>query len=281
VSAEVFASFKNHLQGLEKQHFTTKELLESFGKFSGGYAYSPNYFTHLLTSKMEMYYYKPSPRDYRRPCDAETKLLERFSATLDALQVINKDVSQMSIGFADESAAQLHNNNARFWALAPHLPRPINSEFGTQKFFGFYALQGQSLLAEMQGCKGEDFKPLLLQIKAANPESKGIILFWDNAKAHKKVESWAWEQGIYIIPLPAYSPDLNPIERVWKSCKRQVNEEGLCKKITQLSECFQKAYDIYKVQVSFAEGWCEKMSSIFSWNNAKSQKTESQNFAHS
>jgi transposase len=176
---------------------------------------------------------------------------------------------------------QVHHNNSRFWALVPHLPRRINSEFGTQKFFGFYALQGQSILVPMQGCKGEDFKPLLLQIKATNPESKGTILFWDNAKAHKKVETWAWKQGIYIIALPAYSPDLNPIERIWKSCKRWVNEQGLCKKITDLSERFGEAYDIYKVQMSFATGWCEKMSSIFSLNSAKIQETQTQPFVHS
>jgi hypothetical protein len=111
VREEVFVSFKNHLQGLEKEHFTTKELLERFSKFSGGYAYSPHYFSHLLRSKMQLYY-KPSPQDYRRPCDAETKLLERFRATLDALRVAGKDVSEFTIGFGDESAAQLHHNNA-------------------------------------------------------------------------------------------------------------------------------------------------------------------------
>lgn len=127
------------------------------------------------------------------------------------------------------------------------------------------------MLCEMQGSTAEDFKPLLLQIKAANPERKGIILFWDNASAHKKVADWAWQQGIYIIFIPPYSPDLNPIERVWKSCKRWVNEQGYCKKIEELSQVFQKAYDIYKVQLSFATGWCEKMQSIFSWNNTKNE----------
>lgn len=267
----VFTDFKNHLLSLDKQHFTSKELAEIFSNFSSGHCYSANYFRYLLRHKLGLYYYKPSPCDYRRSDEADSKLLERFKATLDALKVMGKDIEQMSIGFADETASQLHNNNARLWALAPHLPRRINSELGTQKFFGYYALQGKSMLSEMQEAKAEDFKPLLLKMKEANADSKGIILFWDNARAHKKVEAWAWQQGIYIIALPPYSPDLNPIERIWKSCKRWVNEhqQGLYKKLSDLSKAFQEAYDIYEVQLSFAEGWCEKMSSIFSLNNSK------------
>jgi transposase len=220
---------------------------------------------------MGMYYYKPSPQDYRQSERAEEQLQIRIQATLDALQVRGKDVKEMAIGFADESAVQFHCNNARFWSFSPHLPRPTNSELGSQKFFGFYALVGNSLLEKMTGCKKEDLRPLLLAIKAVNADKKGIILFWDNATIHKAVEQWAWEQDIYIICLPPYSPDLNPIERVWKSCKRWVNEQNYCKKLPELAQLFEQAYDIYKVQLSFAKGWLEKMPSIFSWNNPKSQ----------
>lgn len=260
----VFEAFKTSLSGLADKHFTGRRLLGLFRAFEGGYGYSPAYFARLLRRRMGMHYYKPSPRDYRRPEDAEDKLSERIRGTLDGLAAAGRDISGMAVGFSDESAAQLHVNNARFWAAEPHLPRPANTGGGSAKFFGFYALKGESVLAGMKGCKGEDFKPLLLRVKEANPGRKGIILFWDNAPAHKKVEAWAWEQGIYIIPLPPYSPDLNPIERVWKSCKRWVNEQGFCKKIGELGALFEQAYDTYKIQKTFAEGWCEKMPSIIS-----------------
>ncbi len=177
----------------------------------------------------------------------------------------------MAVGFADESVAQLHQNNARFWCLEPHVPRVVNTSRDTQKFFGFYALEGESVLVEMKECKNADFKPCLQPIKEANPDKKGIILFWDNAWADKKVEQWAWEEGIYIIALPAYSPNLNPLERVWKSCKKWVSEQTMCKQVKELAQVFRKAFDIYKVQKSFAVGWCEKVASIFSWNNTNTQ----------
>ncbi len=67
-----------------------------------------------------MYYYKPRPCDYRRADDAEEQLRSRIEATFDALQAMGYDLEQVKWGFADEVAAQLHSNNARFWAFEPH-----------------------------------------------------------------------------------------------------------------------------------------------------------------
>jgi transposase len=265
ISAEAWQAFRSHLAGLEQQHFTSRELQAIFQSLGNAYVYSPHYFTRLLRTKLQLHYYKPEPRDYRQAADAEEKLKTRIQATLDAFQVRGLDIQKMAIGFADECAAQFHANNARFWSLAAHLPRPINSELGSQKFFGFYAFQGQSTLNPMDKAQAEDFKVPLLAIKAQNPDKSGIVIFWDNAPAHRKIEAWAWQQNIFIIPLPAYSPDLNPIERVWKACKRWLNEQPFCQKLPELAQVFEQAYNSYKVQLSFAKGWLEKMSSIFSW----------------
>ena len=255
--------FRGALETTTQQHFSGEELRELFTEFTG-VTYSPGYFSKVLRQKLGMYYYKPSPRDYRRPANAEKQLSIRLQATFDALSVMGKDVSAMPIGFGDECGVQLHHNNARFWSLKPHQPKIMSSTQGAKKFFGFYALQGESLVTEMPNSKAEDFKSVLLALRTANPHPDGCILLWDNATSHKKVEQWAWQQGIYIIRIPPYSPDLNPIERIWKSCKRWVSLQGFCKKKEQLVKLFEQAFGLLKVQKSFAKGWCEKMLSISS-----------------
>lgn len=54
----------------------------------------------------------------------------------------------------------------------------------------------------------------------------GAILIMDNASTHKseEVEELARAQGLEIIFLPAYSPDLNPIEKVWANFKRNLRK---------------------------------------------------------
>ena len=271
LTEEQSAAFLSSLSTLESQHWTSKELLAKVGK-DYGVTYSLSHWSKYLREKMGLYYYKPSPVDYRKAEDADRKLFDRLAATFDGLLRLGKCPQEMSIGFADESAAQLFANNCRFWSLHPHLPRQVNTTRSSQSFFGFYALQGQSMLRAMAGSEAKDFKELLLELKAAQPADTGIILIWDNASAHKAIDAWAYEQGIYIVYLPPYSPSLNPIERIWKQIKRYVNEKGWIENLTTLQQHFQEGFDLYKSQLSFAEGWLEKMSEIFSWMCPKKTK---------
>lgn len=58
----------------------------------------------------------------------------------------------------------------------------------------------------------------LWKLRLANQGKFKIHLIWDNARYHKnpEVSEFAKELGIKLHYLPPYSPNLNPIERVWK-----------------------------------------------------------------
>jgi transposase len=55
-------------------------------------------------------------------------------------------------------------------------------------------------------------------LRKANPGHYYVHVIWDNAAYHRnqEVKKWAKELGIKIHYLPPYSPNLNPVERVWK-----------------------------------------------------------------
>ena len=65
------------------------------------------------------------------------------------------------------------------------------------------------------------FKEKLL--KAA---PKGSTIIMDNASFHPKAKlrNLARRHGMNILFLPAYSPDLNPLERDWANMKRALVE---------------------------------------------------------
>ena len=56
-----------------------------------------------------------------------------------------------------------------------------------------------------------------------------IVVIWDNAPCHvaRVVQAHAAELGIESVALPGYSPDLNPIERLWDWMREEVTR-GHC-----------------------------------------------------
>ena len=65
---------------------------------------------------------------------------------------------------------------------------------------------------------------LLRSIRQRNPDEKYVYLVLDGAAYNKakEVKALAKELRIKILYLPPYSPNLNPIERVWKLMKKKV-----------------------------------------------------------
>lgn len=170
-----------------------------------------------------MYGYKPQPRDFRQPRKADEKLKERLRAVADASGLKGKDLEQLCIGFADESSPQIHCNSARLWSTRRGVIKKVNTDKKKQNSFGFYALRGRSVIASMGKGNQENIVKMLTLIREANPEPQTIILMiWDNHPAHLTplVEQTAKDLQIVLVNLPPYSPDLNPIERIWKQIKK-------------------------------------------------------------
>lgn len=65
---------------------------------------------------------------------------------------------------------------------------------------------------------------LLRAIRNKNPSGEVVRLIMDNARYNRaaKVKILADKLGIILMYLPPYSPNLNPIERLWKYFKKKV-----------------------------------------------------------
>jgi len=71
---------------------------------------------------------------------------------------------------------------------------------------------------------GEQFVKLLEALRAKHPDTTKFILYLDNARYYSKpcVKEWlARHRQFRLVPLPAYSPNLNLIERLWKFLRKK------------------------------------------------------------
>jgi len=71
---------------------------------------------------------------------------------------------------------------------------------------------------------GEQFVNLLRLLRATHPEVEKFLLYIDGARYYTKpvVKDWLRRHPEFrLVPIPAYSPNLNLIERLWKFLRKK------------------------------------------------------------
>lgn len=126
--------------------------------------------------------------------------------------------------------------------------------------FGFYALNGNSVIDFKERSRKEDVCEFLELIRKHNLE-KEIILQLDNFPSHwaNKTKEKAEKLDITLIFQPPYSPDLNPIEFIWKSIKRELSPL-LIKSEDDMKEVVKYWFKKFSDKLSFAKSWIQKFT---------------------
>jgi transposase len=158
------------------------------------------------------------------------------------------------IGFFDETAPQTTANTVRLWSFRK--PEIIKD---TSKYrantFGFYSLNGKSVIDFQDHSRKENVVAFINEIRDQNP-GKTIRIVLDNFRSHhsKLVAETAELLDIQLIFLPPYSPDLNPIEFIWKSVKRivSINSEE------DLKDLVREGFLELSAKLTFAKSWKSK-----------------------
>lgn len=126
----------------------------------------------------------------------------------------------------DEVHFQRHSSLMRMWAPRGQQPRvPSASTREKVGFFGALNLKTGALLTrEATTFNGETFGNFLSYL--LHSSAGKIYLILDNAKYHRArilkdlfVQN---QERLTLIFMPSYSPELNPIERVWRITRRKV-----------------------------------------------------------
>lgn len=102
---------------------------------------------------------------------------------------------------------------------------------------------------------------VLQAIREANADAETIVVIWDNYSAHltQSVQAKAVELEIVLVNLPVYSPDLNPIERIWKEVKKAISQQAFIKTVQELEQIIKCTFEECCQRLSFAKSWIENI----------------------
>jgi transposase len=104
---------------------------------------------------------------------------------------------------------------------------------------------------------GQQFVNLLRQLRACHPQTERFILYLDNARYYhaEVVKEWlARHPEFHLEPLPAYSPNLNLIERLWKFLRK--------KAFTRWHQSFEELQAAVSVVLDHLEDYRDELATL-------------------
>lgn len=184
--------------------------------------------------------------------------MSRVEDTYNALEEKGFSRERIAIGYLDEASPQTTANTVRFWHVGCGDIVKNTSKYQSNTI-GFYAAVGRNTIDFLQNSKKESIANFLTKIKQANMDYDAIIVVLDNYSSHTsyEVKNTADTLGISLLFLPPYCPDLNPIEQIWKSIKREISVEFIYSN-EYLKSVISDSWAVFSKSSSYAKGWIEQ-----------------------
>jgi len=150
---------------------------------------------------------------------------------------------------------QTHNNeNSYAWMeKGANGTKTVLSNTGRRRINIIGALNALELemttVISEANCNKDLIMIFLNELKKDNPDCEKIYLIMDNASYNRAydVVNKAKENNIELIYLPAYSPNLNIIERLWKFFKKKIMKNKYYERFSEFEEKINEFFKNIKI----------------------------------
>jgi len=158
---------------------------------------------------------------------------ERRRRYIELFAVLYEQMSQGNVRLVYVDEAHIHRDLdvGYTWALQgerawrPSQCPPLSDRIN---WYGAYDFStGQCFIWNEGSCNAEHTAQFLVHLAGWLGTSElPTIIIWDGAPWHrsKLVQGTVADLGFTVMPLPGYSPDLNPIEGLWKWMREEVTQ---------------------------------------------------------
>lgn len=155
----------------------------------------------------------------------------------------------------DEVHFQQYGSRSRMW-VPPEVKEPILLHHPTRKSVGYFGAvrirDGKFVFQREENMFDRySFWHFLKYLRRKSCQSqRRVVLLLDNARYHhaRIHKEWRKERDMrfHCEYLPPYSPDLNPIERVWKLTRRLCIHNRYFSELEEVICSVEKQFDLWK-----------------------------------
>ncbi|HCA80139.1 MAG TPA: IS630 family transposase [Bacteroidetes bacterium] len=177
-----------------------------------------------------------------RHCNGHIKKLHRMAQNLE-----------LDLWYEDECHFQQHGSRCAMW-VPPEDTDPVVLHAPTRKSIGVFGAvsntSGRLVTLLNEKFDTASFLFFLQQLLRHKSSGKLMIVIVDNARWHhaKILQPWLREHRdrIRLDFLPPYSPELNPVERVWKLTRRLCTHNRYFPDLEDLIDVVSTQFEIWR-----------------------------------
>ena len=166
----------------------------------------------------------PRPCHQKKDPIKEIEFRTTLAEQLEALK-LPKD-KEMSLWVYDEMRYGLHPLLRKMWSLiGTRVVAPVNRRFKWGYLFGAVEVEGSGSEFLYTDGLSKDFDAAFIEQVAASSPDKIHVIIGDGAGFHHKEgqeNEGVLPDNVRVITLPPYSPELNPIEKLWDVVKDSI-----------------------------------------------------------
>ena len=190
---------------------------------------------YRILKKININHRVPRPKDYRQAKNYKSTFrlnlynkLKKYHITYNPENGTFFDLkSKKKVKFYsfDEAAFDFIGNCIKVWSAF----EKVEILFDSTKYFckaaGFYSLttDGKDHILFQENARKETIAKIMREMRSVDPDGI-LIVFIDNFSSHRSnlVKETAKELDIDLMFLPPYSPQLQPVEKIWLDIKNAI-----------------------------------------------------------
>lgn len=166
---------------------------------------------------------------------------------------------KVAVWFQDEAQVGQRGTVTRIWASQGSRPQVVRQQqFEAAYVFGAVCpAEGKASALVMPTANSESMQHPLNAIAAAVAPGKHAVLVLDRAAWHV-TEQWRMPANLSILPLPPYSPELNPVEQIGQRLRQSDGANRCFKGYDEIVDVCCQAWNQFASQPDAIRNLCSR-----------------------
>lgn len=181
----------------------------------------------------------PRPCHRKKDPDAAEAFKEELTERLEALEI--QEDKPVRVWVQDEMRYGLQPVTRRVWSMkGVRVVKEVWPRYEWGYVYGALEVGGEGAteVAYLPTVSKVATEAFLEQMSKADPDSVHVLI-WDGAGFHHQDGEAGLPENVRLLRLPPYSPELNPIEKLW-----DVVKDGICNRVFQTLDDLEDALTV-------------------------------------